>query len=68
MPLKGGFYHCYNVIDGCAFDLTSEQFGDEILNYENNPEQYRAQHFSIPEKRERYAKLWAALIRYLRLG
>ena len=68
VPLKGGFYHCYNVIDGCAFDLTSEQFGDEILNYENNPEQYRAQHFSIPEKRERYAKLWAALIRYLRLG
>ena len=25
----GGNYHCYNVIGDCAFDLTSEQFGDE---------------------------------------
>ena len=27
------------MIGDCAFDLTSEQFGDEVLNYEDNPEQ-----------------------------
>ena len=26
----GGNYHCYNVVGDCCFDLTSEQFGDEI--------------------------------------
>ena len=36
----GGNYHCYNVIGDCRFDLTSEQFGDEVLNYDNNPEQF----------------------------
>ena len=29
----GGNYHCYNVVGDCCFDLTSEQFGDEILDY-----------------------------------
>ena len=32
---QGGNYHCYNVIGDCVFDLTSEQFGDEKLCYEN---------------------------------
>lgn len=68
VPLENGFFHCYNVVDGCVFDLTSEQFGGEVLRYENNSEQFRAHHFSIPEKRERYALLWAALIRYLRVS
>lgn len=53
----GGNYHCYNVVDGIAFDLTSEQFGDEILNYEGNPEQYREVHFAKEEKRQRYEYL-----------
>ena len=30
---SGGNYHCYNVIGDCVFDLTSEQFGDEVLSY-----------------------------------
>lgn len=68
VPLENGFYHCYNVVDGCVFDLTSEQFGGETLHYENNPEQYRAHHFSIPEKRDRYALLWTALLRKVKLG
>ena len=53
----GGNYHCYNVVDGCVFDLTSEQFGDEVLNYEDNPEQLREVHFAKEEKRQRYEYL-----------
>lgn len=30
----GGNYHCYNVIGDWRFDLTSEQFGEEALDYE----------------------------------
>ncbi len=57
----GGNYHCYNVIDGCVFDLTSEQFGGEKLVYENNPEQFRQVHFAKEEKRLRYEALKKAL-------
>lgn len=53
----GGNYHCYNVIGDCIFDLTSEQFGDEFLSYEGNPEQFREVHFSKEEKRLRYEYL-----------
>ena len=47
----GGNYHCYNV------DLTSEQFGDEKLDYTDNPEQFREVHFTKEEKRLRYEYL-----------
>lgn len=57
VKLEDGNFHCYNVIDGKIFDLTSEQFGDEKLNYENNPEQSRDEHFSKEEKHERYLYL-----------
>lgn len=57
----GGNYHCYNVIGGCCFDLTSEQFGEEQLCYENNPEQFREVHFAKEEKRLRYEYLKKAL-------
>lgn len=50
----GGNYHCYNVVGNVKFDLTSEQFGDEILDYENNQEQFKEIHFSKEEKRLRY--------------
>lgn len=53
----GGNYHCYNVIGDCIFDLTSEQFDDEKLLYENNPEQFREIHFAKEEKRQRYEYL-----------
>lgn len=56
-----GNYHCYNVVGSCVFDLTSEQFGDEILNYANNPEQFREVHFEKEEKRLRYECLKAKL-------
>ena len=53
----GGNYHCYNVIDDCIFDLTSEQFGDEILIYGDDPRQFREIHFEKEEKRQRYEYL-----------
>ena len=53
----GGNFHCYNVIGDCAFDLTSEQFGDEKLDYTDNPEQSRDVHFAKEEKRLRYEYL-----------
>ncbi len=58
-----GNYHCYNVVGDCVFDLTSEQFGEETLVYENNPEQFREDHFAKEEKRQRYEFLKEALKR-----
>ncbi len=60
----GGNYHCYNVIGDCLFDLTSEQFGGEVLDYTNNPVQSRAVHFAKEEKRLRYEKLKADLLAF----
>ncbi|MCM1179260.1 MAG: hypothetical protein NC347_03310 [Clostridium sp.] len=57
----GGNYHCYNVVGSSLFDLTSEQFGDEVLLYENNPQQFREVHFAKEEKRLRYEYLKAKL-------
>ncbi len=53
----GGNYHCYNVVGDCVFDLTSEQFGEEKLDYTDNPEQFRETHFAKTEKLERYQYL-----------
>ncbi len=63
--LEDGNYHCYNVIDGITFDLTSEQFGDTVLSYENNPPQLREVHFGKEEKHERYLYLKAELAKKL---
>lgn len=62
---SGGNYHCYNVINGEMFDLTSEQFGDEKLSYENNPVQDREVHFAKEEKKLRYEYLKAELIKVI---
>ena len=61
----GGNYHCYNIVDGRIFDLTSEQFGDEVLNYTDNPIQSRSVHFQKKEKYERYLYLTQEFDRYL---
>lgn len=65
VPTTGGNFHCFNDVDGCVFDLTSEQFGDRMLDYSNCPEQDRSVHFAKEEKRQRYeflkGKLLAAL-------
>ena len=57
-----------NVIGDWRFDLTSEQFGEEALDYENNPEQFREVHFAKEEKRQRYEALKAALKAYCSAG
>ena len=57
VPLEDGGFHCFNDVDGCIFDLTSEQFGDTKLVYTNCPEQFREVHFTKEEKRLRYEEL-----------
>ncbi|MGN1090770.1 MAG: hypothetical protein ACI4Q6_10255 [Huintestinicola sp.] len=66
IPRSGGNYHCYNVIGNYVFDLTSEQFGDEVLYYEDNPEQFREVHFAKEEKRLRYEYLKSELQKKLK--
>ena len=39
------------------FDMTSEQFGETVLDYTNCPEQNRNTHFEKTEKKERYELL-----------
>ena len=64
IPLPEGGYHCYNQAGGYTFDLTSEQFGDEKLDYSDNPEQFREDHFADPGKFERYELLKKLLKEY----
>ena len=61
VPRRGGTFHCFNDVDGCVFDLTSEQFGSEALDYDHCPEQRREVHFSKAEKKARYETLKARL-------
>ena len=63
VPLNDGNYHCFNVVDGHVFDITSEQF-DHELNYTLEHEQFRKVHFSKTEKRERYEILKRRLKEY----
>lgn len=57
VPLKDGNFHCFNAVGDCVFDLTSEQFGNVKLDYNNCPEQSRDTHFAKDEKRQRYELL-----------
>ena len=62
VPLGDGNYHCFNVVGDCVFDLTSEQFGDTVLDYSDCPEQLREEHFKKAEKRQRYDYLRSEFI------
>ncbi len=57
IPLEDGSYHCYNEVDGKVFDITSEQFPDQVLDYDLKNEQFREEHFASKEKEERYQYL-----------
>ena len=59
----GGNYHCFNKIGDCVFDLTSEQFGDEVLDYSDCREQFREIHFAKEEKRQRYELLKSKMLK-----
>ncbi|MCM1191921.1 MAG: hypothetical protein NC123_05430 [Butyrivibrio sp.] len=71
MPTDNGGVHCYNVVEGYVFDLTSEQFGEgaKTLCYEGNEIQDResAGHFGKEEKRRRYEYLKELLKQLLNL-
>ena len=64
---EGGNFHCFNVVGDKLFDLTSEQFHGEKLDYKNSSLQKREDHFKKTEKYERYLylkeKLFEALNR-----
>ena len=60
VPLEDGNYHCFNVIDGHIYDLTSAQF-DHPLDYTLEHKQEREVHFQKKEKEERYQKLKKSL-------
>ena len=62
VPLPAGSVHCFNMVDGYLFDLTSEQFGGEILDYADRPLQQREAHFADEDKRRRYELLKARLL------
>ena len=66
VPLPEGGVHCYNDVNGCVFDLTSEQFGDTKLCYEGNAEQFREDHFADADKYQRYCLLKEKLMAKLR--
>ena len=62
IPNEDGSFHCFNEVDGCVFDLTSEQFKDQRRSYENCSEQERVVHFARADKQQRYEKLKARLL------
>ncbi len=61
----GGNYHCFNVVGEAVFDLTSEQFGDEVLDYSGCARQSREAHFARQEKKARYDYLKTKLMEAL---
>ena len=64
VPLGDGNYHCFNAVGETVFDLTSEQFGTQKLQYDMKWEQMRHDHFLKEEKKARYEALKAALREY----
>lgn len=53
-----GNTHCYNVVDGMMFDLTSEQFlekaKDLVYDRTNKQDRNATNHFGNGEKKDRY--------------
>ena len=64
VPLGDGNYHCFNVVDGIAFDLTSDQFRRQTLAYSLDYPQSREVHFAKEEKANRYEALKARLAKW----
>ena len=65
VPLPDGGYHCFNVVNDSLFDLTSEQFGNQKLEYTLKYPQNREKHFEDIEKYHRYLLLTNKLLKYL---
>ena len=62
VPLPEGGYHCFNNVNGVIFDITSEQFGNTVLDYQNVTLQSREEHFASEEKYQRYLLIKKALL------
>lgn len=67
IPLKDGSFHCFNVVEEVKFDLTSEQFENVVLDYDEGVEQFREEHFLKEEKYLRYLYLKKELERQLKI-
>ena len=65
VPLENENFHCFNVIGGNIYDLTSEQF-EEKLEYTLNYPQDRSKHFEKAEKYERYLLLKERLEEFIK--
>ncbi len=57
VSLEDGNFHCYNVVDGKVFDLTSEQFKERLIYSDTDKIQERSVHFAKEEKYQRYLLL-----------
>ncbi len=68
VPLKDGGFHCFNKVGKIIFDLTSEQFGNDKLDYTLNYPQTREEHFSKLEKKQRYEYIVNELKRKIGYG
>lgn len=54
VPTESGDTHCFNVVDGCLFDLTCEQFEEGKLDYEKRRIMSREEIFAKAERKARY--------------
>lgn len=63
--LPDGSHHCFNAVGSSIFDLTSEQFGDTVLDYGNYVLESREEHFAKEEKRLRYEALKSSLLAFI---
>ena len=67
VPLPEGGFHCFNLVGGLVFDLTSEQFRGAPLDYAHAQPQSRGEHFAKAEKYERYLLLKQRLHEQLKI-
>ena len=65
VPLEEGGVHCFNVVDGKAFDLTDAQFGGKVLDYTLQYPQTRDRQLADPDKYARYRLLCEGLDRFV---
>lgn len=66
IALEDGNFHCFNVIGDYMFDLTSEQFLPNKLNYNKVVIQSRDVHFVKTEKKARYELLKEKLLEMIK--
>ena len=66
IALEDGNFHCFNVVGDYVFDLTSEQFLPNKLNYNKVVIQSRDVHFVKTEKKTRYEYLKEKLLEMIK--